>query len=53
MYKSPLNVHQLVIDDANCILVSLNVSPVLGQLDVVVKANAGLSEVINSLLQVG
>ena len=53
MYKSPLDVHKLVVDDAYSILVSLNISPVLGQLDAVVKADTGLSEVINSLLQVG
>ena len=48
--KSSLNVHQLVIDNAHCILITFNINPALGQLDVVVEVNAGLSEVINSFL---
>ena len=48
--KSPLNVYQLIVDDAYRVLISFNISPILGLLDDVVKVNAGLSEVINGLL---
>ena len=52
MDESSLNVHQLVVDDANHILVTFNIDLLFNLLDVVVEDDAGISELNDGFFQI-